>query len=59
MLLGQVLESVVVEVAPQPYGGQHDDRPVIHPASSSLAAGLAVDICRNLPQNCVADLGWL
>ena len=56
MLFGQVLQFVVVEVASQPHGGQHDDRPVVHAGPPLFAAGVPVDIRRDLPENVITGL---
>ena len=38
MLLGEVLEPVVVEVAAEPDGPQDEDRPVVHPRTAAVGA---------------------
>src|SRR5437763_12579304 len=44
MLLGQVLEPVVVEIAPEPDGPQDEDRPVLHPGTAAVGAADPIDI---------------
>src|SRR5512143_1786789 len=44
MLLGEVLESVVVEVAPEPDGPQDEDRPVGYPRAALVGPGGPIDV---------------
>src|SRR5947209_4737214 len=44
MLLSQVLEPVVVEIAPEPDGPQDEDRPVVHPGAAAVGAADPIDI---------------
>ena len=44
MLLGEVLEPVVVEVAPEPDGPQDEDRPVGHPRAAAVGAAGPIDV---------------
>src|SRR5512147_219902 len=44
MLLSQVLEPVVVEIAPEPDGPQDEDRPVLHPRTAAVGAADPIDI---------------
>src|SRR5438445_11782520 len=44
MLLGQVLQFVIIQVATQTHRCQHDNLPVIHTGPTMLGAGLAVDV---------------
>src|SRR5437899_2993203 len=44
MLLGQVLQFVIIQVATQTHRCQHDNLPVIHTRPTMLGAGLAVDV---------------
>jgi hypothetical protein len=44
MLFGQVLESVVVEVAPEPDGSQDEDGPVRHPRAAAVGAAAPIDV---------------
>jgi len=57
VLLGEILEPVVVEVAAQSHRCQHQDGPVVHPLASAAAAGVVVDIAGHRPENLVAQLG--
>ena len=57
VLFGEVLEFVVVEVAPQPDGGQDEDLPVVHSGAAALSAGGAVDVPGDRPQHVVAQVG--
>ncbi len=57
MLFGQILELVVIEVAAEADGGQHEDLPVVHSLAAPLAAGVAVDIPGDHPENTIAQLG--
>src|SRR3982750_5047120 len=44
MLFGQVLESVVVEIAPEPDGPQDEDRPALHPRATAVGAVDPIDV---------------
>ena len=57
--LGQVLELVVVQVAAQADGGEHEDRPVVHPRPPAPAAGgtRAVDVGGDRLEDLVAQGG--
>ncbi|HUT87621.1 MAG TPA: hypothetical protein VMX15_06020 [Candidatus Heimdallarchaeota archaeon] len=56
-LLLHELESVVVEVASQPDGGQDEDLPVVHSRATPLSAGGAVDVPGDRPKDVVAQVG--
>ena len=57
VLLGEVVKPVIVEVAAQPHGGQHQDGPVVHSFPSALGVGVPIDIARHRPKNVIAHLG--
>jgi len=44
MLLGQVLEPIVVEIASEPDGSQDEDRPVVHTRPATVGAGGPIDV---------------
>ena len=44
VLLSQVLEPVVVEIAPEPDGPQDEDRPVLHPGTAAVGTAHPIDI---------------
>src|SRR5664280_2219533 len=57
VLLSEVLKSVVVEVAAQAHGCQHEDRPVVHPSPPAFAIGVAIDVPSHRPENLLSQLG--
>src|SRR5512144_37059 len=57
MLLSQVLEPVVVEVAAEPDGPQDEDRPVLHPRTAVVGATGPVDIPGDGIKQMIAQLG--
>ena len=59
MLLGQVLEFVVVEVAAQTHGGQHHDRPVVHARRPRLRLESRLTSAATLRRIPSRVCGWL
>ena len=51
MLLGQVLQFVKVEIAPETHGRQHDDLPVVHSFATALATAVPIDVLADPFQN--------
>jgi len=56
MLLGKVLQFVVVQIAPQANGGEHQDLPVVEPLSPAVAARVVIDILGDKVENFVTQL---
>jgi hypothetical protein len=50
------LKPVIVEVAAQPHGGQHQDGPVVHSFPSAFGAGVPIDIASHRPENVITQL---
>ena len=57
MLLGEVLEPVVVEVAPEPDGPQDEDRPVVHPRAAAVGTGDPIDVLGDGIEQGIAQFG--
>jgi hypothetical protein len=57
MLLGQVLEPVVVEIAAEPDGPQDEDRPVLHPRTAVVGATGPIDIPGDGIEQLIAQFG--
>jgi len=57
MLFGQILEFVVVEVAAEADGGQHEDLPVVHSLAASFGIGGPVDIPGDRLENPISQFG--
>jgi hypothetical protein len=51
MLLGQVLQFVVVEIAAQSHGREHQNLPVVHSFTAHIVTRILVDILRNQIEN--------
>ena len=56
MLLCEVLEFVIVEVATEPNGGQHGDVPVVESFATRVATRVRVDILGDKIQNLISKL---
>lgn len=56
MLLSKILEFVVVQIAAQAGGSQHDDLPIVEPFSPTVAARMLVDILSNKVENLIPQL---
>ena len=59
MVLRQILQLVVVQVAAQPRRRQDNDLPVVEPAPATLTACPVVDILAHQTQEFAAQLGVL
>src|SRR3954471_1081864 len=57
VLLGEVLEPIVVEVAAQAYGGEDEDGPVVQAGPAAIGAGGGVDILCDGFEELVAEFG--
>ena len=44
MLCGEILQLIVIEVAPQPHGGQHDDLPVTETFAPAVILRVVIDV---------------
>lgn len=58
MLLGKVLQFVVVQIAPQANGGEHQDLPVVEPLSPAVAARVVIDVLGDQVENFITQV-WL
>jgi hypothetical protein len=56
MLLGEVLEPVIVEVAAKAYGGEDEEGPVVHAGPSPIGAGGGIDVVGYGVEELVAEL---
>jgi hypothetical protein len=56
VLLGEVLEPVIVEVAAQTYGGEDEDGPVVHAGPAPIGAGGGINIVRDGIEDLVSEL---
>ena len=57
MVLGQVVQLVVIQIASQPYRRQHQDAPVTQSLASPIGSRLGRDIAFDQLQDRLADLG--
>ena len=57
MLLGEVLQPIVVEVAAQPYGTEDQDGPVVHPRAALVGTGDPIDVLGDGIEQFVAEFG--
>src|SRR5512140_2846599 len=57
MLLGEVLEPIVVEVAAQPYGAEDQDRPVGHSRSALIGTAGPIDVLGDCIEQFSPELG--
>ena len=55
MLFGQVLQPVVIEIAAQPHGGQHENLPVRQPLPAPVASRRTIDIRSNQREDPVSQ----
>lgn len=56
MILRQVLQLVVIQIAAEPRCGQHDDLPVVHAAPTALSVRPLVDILAHQGQQLTPQL---
>jgi hypothetical protein len=57
MLLGEVLEPIVVEVAAKPYGAEDQDRPVGHSRSALIGTAGPIDVLGDGIEQFIPELG--
>lgn len=57
MLLGEVLQLVVIVIAPQPHGREHQHLPVVEALASAIGSRVLIDIPGDQAQQMIAHLG--
>lgn len=57
MVLGEVMQLVVIQIAPQPHRRQHQDAPITQSLASTIGSRLGRDVTFHQLQNRIADLG--
>ena len=57
MILGQVLQGIVITVATQAHGGQHEDLPVGQAGTAPRGPRVLIHVLLDEPQESLAHLG--
>ena len=57
MVLGEVMQLVVIQIAPQPHRRQHQDAPITQSFAATIGSRLGRDIAFDQFQNRIADFG--